>query len=201
MLPISINGRNRNKPSLGLRHVLAVLGLVFICVQLLTWGYFFHAINEVDKLEDKSSLTSITVDHGIDARNARPHLHSIPKSEKVAILVMYVGPTLPPYFELFLFTAQFSADIFDWFIFVTEPQSFSTPHNVHIIHISVENLLSRLIRVDGVSTSNGSISLDYWTQTFRSAVSRYPYLLVEFKPCLGWAFQVSEMMYQDDVSR
>jgi hypothetical protein len=116
---------------------------------------------------------------------------TIPKSRKVAILIPYTGSTLPSWFRTFMFTAQLSSDIFDWYIFVTEPKiSMATPSNVYIVYISESDLFSRIVRMDPKATADGNTSLVFWRDKLAATVKIFSYLLVEFKPCLGFIFKV-----------
>jgi len=110
-------------------------------------------------------------------------------SARVAVLIPYFGTSLPQWFNAFMFSAQYSSDILDWFIFVTDPRNISTPNNVRVIYMPEFELLSRVVRVDPVASVNGSASINIWTMKFTAALRRNPYILVEFKPCLGWIFQ------------
>lgn len=124
------------------------------------------------------------------AKNTR-----VPKNRKVAVLIPYTGSSLPSWFRSFMFTAQLSSDILDWYIFVTEPKDIATPSNVHIIYVPESELFSRIVRMDPRATIDGNVSLYFWRDKLADTVKIFSYLLVEFKPCLGFIFQVCGIMY------
>ena len=110
------------------------------------------------------------------------------KGDRIAGLVVYAGSSLPAWFDMFLFSAQNSRDIVDWHVFVTENHAIDTPENVFFHHISFEELCKRLVTVDKRSYKDGADSHAQWGKEMGTALERFPYLLVEFKPCLGWLF-------------
>ena len=109
---------------------------------------------------------------------------------KVAVLIPYIGEALPSWFDLFALTAQKSHDLFDWYILVTEAQTRKTPENVKLIQISRDLLYQRLSLLDRSSFSNSTTTgNDYiLIDMFRALIDKHPYVLVEFKSCLGFMF-------------
>ena len=105
---------------------------------------------------------------------------------KVAVLIPYIGDALPSWFEMFAISAQKSHAMFDWYIFVTEAQVYKTSPNVKIVHISNEQFHYRLSLLDS-TVSNSSTEYDM-AKLFGRLIEKHPYILVEFKPCLGFLF-------------
>lgn len=105
---------------------------------------------------------------------------------RVACIIPYIGRSLPSWFDSFAFAAYSSASIFDFLIFVTEVPQRELPQNVKIIRIEKNDLYERLVKLDTNELVNGS-----YDDTFNSVkelIENYPYVLVEFKPCLGVIF-------------
>ena len=162
--------------------------LVFITVVA---GVFFLALQWEQFLALSINESRVNARLGQSPQTVSVKLHSdILKNRKVAVLIPYTGSALPSWFRSFMFTAQLSSDIFDWYIFVTEPKVIATPSNVHIVYISESDFFSRIIRMDPKATIDGNVSLNFWRDKFAETVKIFSYLLVEFKPCLGFIFQV-----------
>lgn len=105
---------------------------------------------------------------------------------RVACLIPYIGSSLPPWFDAFAFTAQSSAPQFDYFIFVTEVPDRELPPNVKLIRMLSTNLYERIAKID-----NRESSIKNFNETVlsvKSLIERFPYVLVEFKPCFGYIF-------------
>ena len=105
---------------------------------------------------------------------------------RVACIIPYTGTSLPAWFDAFAITAYASASMFDFLIFVTDIRNRDVPPNVKIIQIAKNDLYERIIRLDSKEYTSKSFS-----KAFRAAknlVELFPYVLVEFKPCLGVLF-------------
>jgi hypothetical protein len=61
---------------------------------------------------------------------------------RVAIIVVYVGSSLPAWFDSFAQTAAISDDMFDWFLFVTKVPPRRTPRNLKMIKLTEDELFS-----------------------------------------------------------
>jgi hypothetical protein len=107
------------------------------------------------------------------------------------VFVPYTGKALPPWFGTFLFYTQFGSTVVDWYIFVTNEalSDLTTPSNVHVIYMSLSELSSRLLGIDPEYSISNAEDKQRWVQKFAACVQQYPYLIVEFKPCLGFVFQ------------
>jgi hypothetical protein len=104
---------------------------------------------------------------------------------RVACIIPYIGEALPAWFDAFAFSGLGSSALFDWLIFVTEVPSRELPPNFKIIRITYDELYARLARLDvGVSAD----TFDATKLGFRSLLEMYPYVMVEFKSCLGFVF-------------
>jgi len=127
---------------------------------------------------------------------------------RVAVIIVYIGDAFPSWFDTFCFSLQASSPLFDYFFFVTEASMRQVPTNVNIIRITRDNLVSRMVRLDdGTNTnsqasSSSSSSLSSSSQhngesdhsqdffkAFQTLLEIEPYVLVEFKPCLGFLFE------------
>lgn len=111
--------------------------------------------------------------------------------ERVAILVPYTGKSMPVWFGAFLVYAQFGSELVDWYIIVTSEDlsGMSTPPNVHVLHVSLSQLCRRLLAVDARFAASSAEEQLHWVAGLSSCVEHYPYLMVEFKPCLGFVFR------------
>jgi hypothetical protein len=114
-------------------------------------------------------------------------LHHPRQTSRVAVIIPYVGSTLPSWFRSFLFTAQLSSDYFDWFIFVTTVMNISTPSNVYLIYVSEDEIADRIVRMDPLPLET---EYQLWSSKFLDLLHLFPYMLVEYKPALGWIFEV-----------
>ena len=101
---------------------------------------------------------------------------------RVAIIVIYIGPALPSWFDAFAYTAQSSSSLYDWYIFVTEADIRATPPNVHMIKITEDDLATRISKLDD------NINIDKHKNTILQLIRKSAYMLVEFKACLGFLF-------------
>jgi hypothetical protein len=136
-----------------------------------------------------------TLISGADVSLLHPHsaptvpVPTLPK--RAAVFVPYTGKALPPWFGTFLFYAQFGSSVVDWYIFVTNEalSDLTTPSNVHVIYMSLSELSSRLLGIDPEYSISNAEDKQRWVQKFAACVQQYPYLIVEFKPCLGFVFQ------------
>lgn len=169
--------------------IAAVGGFIFLILQLQQ----FLAISVTDhKIFLRIANHKL---QGAPVVNGDFSVTSIPKSRKVAILIPYTGSSLPSWFRTFMFTAQLSSDIFDWYIFVTEEKiSIATPSNVFIVYVPESELFSRIVQMDPKATMDGNTSLAFWRDKLAETVKIFSYLLVEFKPCLGFIFKVFVMI-------
>ena len=106
--------------------------------------------------------------------------------KRVACLIPYIGSSLPPWFDAFAFTAQSSASLFDYFIFVTEVPDRELPPNVKMIRMLSTNLHERIAKIDNRKSSTKNFNET--VLSVKSLIERFPYVLVEFKPCFGYIF-------------
>lgn len=103
---------------------------------------------------------------------------------RVAVIVPYMGNALPAWFDTFAMTAHASSTLFDWLIFVTDAPRRDLPPNVKMIKLTRDNLYKRLSKLDNSSYPSGDSSI-----AIRELLEKNPYILVEFKPCLGFLFE------------
>ena len=168
----------------------------------------------------RPSLTSVSPSSSSSFSTSSSSLFPADARTRVAVVVPYVGEGLPAWFDAFLFSAQSAASLFDWLIIVTEAPIRETPSNVKMIHLSRDDLYSRLASLDldppidllqhsqqqhqpidtdphfsSLSSSSSSSQsprlplLHTAMMTIvRQLIERQPYVLVEFKPCIGVLF-------------
>ena len=90
--------------------------------------------------------TKIPMSHVINKIHTiidKPH-----QQTKVAILVPYMGTSLPAWFDTFLFTAQFSSQHYEWLIFVDKAPLKPLPKNVKLIRLTPQEFYRRLSTLD-----------------------------------------------------
>lgn len=127
---------------------------------------------------------------------SKPSIAIMNKSNyKVAVIIPYVGKSLPSWFDTYAWSTQFSDTKFDHFIFMTELVDIIVPPNIQIIQILEDNLLDRILKLDSVTSDNSERSLIEWKKILQEVFTSFPYMLVEFKPCLGFLFQVLILGY------
>lgn len=163
--------------------------IVLICtiqfVMLLLW--YPHIDTPVnDKVTKFTSSTLREVRKLIRRRPEEDTVDEIALNNRVAVLVPYLGDKLPAWFDAFMLTASSSADLFDWFIFISDAPLIPTPPNVKLIQISNEIMYNRLARLDTKRYVNDA---EFMTLAIQRLIEHHPYVLVEFKPCLGFLFQ------------
>ena len=140
-------------------------------------------VNGIDDINDSTTswkATSLTV-------NRETSIESMAtKRTRVACIIPYTGGSLPLWFDSFAFAAYSSASIFDFLIFVTEVPQRELPRNVKIIRIKKNDLYERIAKLDinefDPRSYNSAIN------SVEELIEKYPYVLVEFKPCLGVIF-------------
>jgi hypothetical protein len=162
------------------RFSLRIYVVVLFAVVLLFQGLLYTILNSSEFLAPKQ-IEKVSLKGS--------QIISHPKSNRVAILIPYIGPTLPSWFSSFMYSAQFSSELIDWFMFVNVRRNISCPHNVKFIFLDEIEILSRIAKMDPIASINDE-SERYWTAELKKVLNIHPYLLVEFKPCLGWIFQV-----------
>ena len=122
------------------------------------------------------------------AGNVRNSLRRHTGKHRIAVVIPLAGEELPPYLSLFCQAARGSASLVDFVILhtgVLESYTQPLPENVHFINLqSTRGLAERLVRVASNSDNNESL-----TNILTQHIQHYPYVLVEFKPALGFIFQ------------
>jgi hypothetical protein len=117
-----------------------------------------------------------------------PTLVSKQGSPRIAVILLYFGKTLPAWFKMFCFTTISSAELVDWFIFITEAPNVAVPDNVRLIRISKKEMFQRLawqLDANYSSTIAGKATLETYFHYF---LEKFPYSMVEYKPALGHLF-------------
>ncbi|CAM9638855.1 unnamed protein product, partial [Phaeothamnion confervicola] len=113
------------------------------------------------------------------------------------MLVPFVGPSLPAYFDTFAALAATNVGLVDWIIFCTpELAARSMPPNfitVPLSHAEMALMLSGIVddpMAEGAlppsGVSNTRKAVARWMEKL---LSKEPYFMVEFKPALGWLFR------------
>ena len=99
---------------------------------------------------------------------------------KVALVVLYTNNALPSWFETFALTTELSSSKFEWVIFTidTYVDASKKYRNIRVVELDRSDLLSRL---SSLLLSNSS--------DLSHLLHRWPYFLVELKPCFGELFE------------
>lgn len=107
---------------------------------------------------------------------------------RIAILLPYIGKTLPIWFDLFAFTAYASSDMIDWYIFISDAPNRVVPSNVFLVRMKEDDIYERVSRLNSdYMHSNDSFRIKM-SATIRKSLKANPYFLVELKPALGYMF-------------
>jgi len=107
---------------------------------------------------------------------------------RIAILLPYIGKTLPIWFDLFAFTAYASSDMIDWYIFISDAPNRVVPSNVFLVRMKEDDIYERVSRLNfDYMHSNDSYRIKL-SATIRKSLKANPYFLVELKPALGYMF-------------
>ena len=129
-------------------------------------------------------IITAQMENNVDSRIQRKkHNESTSKTTyKIAIVEIYVGQSLPPWFRTFALSVEMSDPLLKWIIFVTEAFEIDTTfRNIKIIRLTRLELYTRLSRLDSFQDD---------VKYFGNLIEHAPYALVEFKPCLGIIFSV-----------
>ena len=112
-------------------------------------------------------------------------------SERVIIIVPFIGNSLPVWFNTFLFYVQFGSELIDWYIFITDEDLalMKTPENVFLEFLSSDELYDRLLTVDSRYLIASDDDKQEWRSKLSNCIDQFPHIIVEFKPCLGYMFQ------------
>ena len=175
---------------------IASLLLVVCIVQQILLLLYPTALSNCACLLSKDSARSLVTDIADAMVRIDPARHRIFHGDanhdsykkpvtRVACIIPYIGDSLPAWFESFAFSAHSSSALFDWILIVTDVPQRELPPNFKMIKISYDELYSRLARIDVHSTGS---ALQETKDNFRAVVDMQPYVLVEFKPCLGFVF-------------
>jgi hypothetical protein len=123
-------------------------------------------------------------------RRTPPPSTLISNKNKVAIMVIYVGNSLPAWFRTFSLSVEVAVNpLLHWIIFVTEAYEMDdTFDNIKIIRITRHELYKRLTRLDEFSNA---------IMYMKNLIEHAPYSLVEFKPCLATIFEVLFVVLHD----
>lgn len=169
---------------------------LIIYVSLFLFLYYLTQNNKETKIQQIQRNVSFNtkLDNNAAILYTNPTLKHILPS--VALIVVYVGNSLPLWINTFLLTAMRlqNQTRFTWFLFVvcefkSYEYEFVTKNrisrrdriqNINIVYISKRNFYNRL-----VSLYNSSILLS----SFEKSFDPWPYAFVEFKPCLGQLFE------------
>ena len=129
---------------------------------------------------------------------------SPPSSSSIAVIIPFVGPTLPPYFSLFLQTALLQAPLLHFLIFYTDETSHvinhipSSPSNVQFINLGpltgpslFATLHARVVTHTETNSPSGKLTPQETvelTTLLTDQFRHHPYTLVEYKPAYGHIF-------------
>lgn len=107
-------------------------------------------------------------------------------SPRIATIVPYFGSSLPNWFSTFSKFAKTSENLMDWLIFIDSAPLLSVPDNVKLIRISKSDYCRRLAKLDQTIEDSARKDLE---QEICRLITFHPYVMVEFKPALGFLFQ------------
>lgn len=124
---------------------------------------------------------------------------------RIAIILPFLSSKmimLPPYFPIFLNSAGGSSSLIDFLVVhngqlsslineeKSEIQGFSYPENVKFVDLgSMENFVSHFARVADERLKNNLSEKEKVERLLSTIISQNPYILVEFKPAMGYIFQ------------
>lgn len=106
---------------------------------------------------------------------------------RVAIIVIYVGSSLPAWFDAFAQTAAISDALFDWLLFVTKAPLRRTPRNVKMIQLTEDEIFAHFSKLVDGPLDEPFRTYDT-TGVIKHLLTTRSYLMVEFKPALGYLF-------------
>lgn len=116
--------------------------------------------------------------------------HEINEKEspvRVAVIVIYVGSSLPVWFDAFAHTAAQSHSHFEWLLFTTRISIKVLPRNVKIIQLTDEQLFTHFAKlVEGPFPS--PFENYNPVKVIQQLLTTKSYSMVEFKPTLGHLF-------------
>lgn len=170
-------------------QLLLAVAVVCILQQLLVYLYHHHGIQ--DLLGGGGPSSSIDASQHAAFHGLHSHKHA---SLRVAVVIPYTGPALPPWFDLWLHTAATSAPLFDFLLLVTEAPLRPTPPNVKMLRLPVDELVERILALDPTpatpvpsSAASAARPLDA-AEAVRQLIALQAYSIVELKPALGFLF-------------
>ena len=109
------------------------------------------------------------------------------KQNRVAVLIPYLGASLPPWFDAFAFSAMASMQTYDWFIFVADAHLRNTPRNVKLIPMDRDDYYHRIAQLD-LTPPTEYANRTVFADAVGKAVTKKRYIMVELKPCLATMF-------------
>ncbi len=179
--------------SKNLLNFLVVTAVIYLFVSMVIYWRSEVEISNLSPSYIATSSTSIRKRYMItNSPSLIPKVTIKPQlpTTRVAVIILYMGDNLPAWFNTFSITASSTASLIDWLIFVTDAPSRETPPNVKLIRISQREISERLAKLDTKMYAEDPI---FMTSSFSSLLERFSYVLVEFKPCLGFLF--SDYLY------
>jgi hypothetical protein len=144
---------------------------------------------KLEKYKSSPSMTATEIENNDEKSSLEEVNQPILSHEsvtRVACIIPYLGNYLPQWFDAFVLSAEASAPLFDFLIFVTNVPSRETPVNVKMITISSGNLYERIIKLD--NQKHSIVSFNNLNVSIQHLLNFFPYVLVEFKPCFGILF-------------
>jgi len=113
---------------------------------------------------------------------------------KVAIVVPYIGDSLPSWFDAFCLSAATSSSLYDWIILVTDAPLRHTPPNVKLVQMDKREIYRRIASLDPTisssDTDDDAKNVDQVSVSLvRKLLTLQPYVMVELKACFGFLFK------------
>lgn len=173
------------------------------------------AISSFKDETNKNPIENVAFETILDNYNINNY-QTVSVKAKVAIVIMYSGQFWPNWFRTFVLSTYDSLEYFEFLFFVDKnncPPNIMLPNHIRVIQLDSLELCRRLLTVDETYSYLYSDLSDNKTQEFldimRQVISSDPYILVEFKPCIGyilhdylskyshWAFADIDVLYGD----
>ncbi|CAM9662889.1 unnamed protein product, partial [Choristocarpus tenellus] len=131
---------------------------------------------------------------------------------RLAVVIPYIGSSLPAWFDTFAELAMASSDLVDWIVFCTEELAdISTPPNVRMVPMSLKNMawkLAGIVYPADADERPQEFPADFFNSSVEDTFGITPkvdrslsglfiekllkkngYFLIDFKPTLGWVFR------------
>lgn len=193
----SFSGRNAHRGGLKMAHIVIGMALMLVITMLTQLVFLSRSSRRPPGSPPISSLATrgTTSFRKVFPTRLPEHddvgsLSLMPTEPpyRVAVIVVYIGSSLPVWFDAFAQTAAISGATFDWLLFVTKIPSRQTPSNVKIIKLSEHALFSQFAKLVRSQTLPPPYEGHNKAGVMQQLLTSKSYLMVEFKPAFGFIF-------------